>query len=197
MAALLCLCTTARAQTGPFPGQDTVDHAHDTLLKAYADHDYPTLCHLLRPDTSFRGSVHPDQWTIGADAIITKRWLAPQTCAAYERGATPPKTARKIYSIPTHELHLMPDGPVATFMPPEANTRVTGSQAHAVEMGVMEMDPRPGFEKLSRPVRRYVLVWIQSEHGWQIATIDTNAPASSMVPAPMTPPTKAQPAVKQ
>jgi hypothetical protein len=153
------------AQGTAAPG-DSLAQVRAQLVRAYAAKDYRTLCDLLDPNASFRGSVKPDLWTTGADAIIIQRWGADKDCA----GQSKPSVA--VLSVPTHTLVLTPDPGAGTAQPQSVGSGQT--EKYAFDFGAMDMIARPG---VSQPEfhHRYLMVWRDAGTGWKLTLVDMYA----------------------
>lgn len=168
LLAAVIIGAMAFGSAGQAADPETLSAARQKLIDAYGKADYAMLCSLLDKDASFRGSVKPDQWTIGADAIIVDRWGASQTCSGQ------PRTAAHVSSVPTHTLALNPD-----FKEGVSQSLTTGSGATArvaVDFGAMDMLVRNYGSGIPNYNHRYMMIWRDDGSGWKLTHIDMFAP---------------------
>lgn len=172
--AALSACSTAPAAPPADVAAKRIDDtnldaARADLVHAYNTKDYAGLCSLMATDASFRGSMKPDQWTIGRDRIIEARMGASAPCGQSA------KPLAKVPSVPQMILTLHPDQRAGT---PEAVSASPG--AIAIDHGVMDMLLREGVTPSATSPRftshRYLMVWGNDGSGWKVTHWDTFAP---------------------
>ncbi len=172
LAALSACTAPAAPQAGlaaTRTGDISLDAARAALVQAYNTKDYAELCSLMATDASFRGSMKPDQWTIGRNRIIASRMGASAPC-----GQTA-KPLANVPSVPQMILTLHPDQRAGT---PEAVSASPG--AIAIDHGIMDMALREGMTPSAISPQftshRYLMVWRNDGSGWKVTHWDTFAP---------------------